>query len=95
MCEHLPVILAPLFNVDDENLLQPEGELHEIVTLERPSHGSMRELGPQLAYVEPVLRVVYNVLHETMSVCQICQIAGTTVKASACRLTSPSGNMTL
>ena len=29
--EHLPVILTAFFDVDDEELLQPEGDLHEVV----------------------------------------------------------------
>ena len=31
--QHLVMILPPLFNVDDENLLQQEGQLHQEVPL--------------------------------------------------------------
>jgi hypothetical protein len=41
--EHLPMILSALFNVDDQDLLQPKAELSQIVELEKTSHGACRE----------------------------------------------------
>jgi hypothetical protein len=34
--EHLVMIFAAFFEMDNEDLLEPKGQLHEVVPLERP-----------------------------------------------------------
>lgn len=62
MGEHLRIVLALLFNIDNENLLDPESPLHEVVLLEKTFDFPERPALPDAVHVEPELRVVYNVL---------------------------------
>lgn len=57
--EHLPVVLPALFDIDDEYLLEPEGELYEVVPFEQPVHLSVRPARPKLMEIEPVLGVIH------------------------------------
>lgn len=57
--EHLPMVLPTLFDVDDEYLLEPEGELYEVVPFEQPVHLSVRPARPELMEIEPVLGVIH------------------------------------
>lgn len=60
--EHLPVVLAPLLHVYHEDLLQPKGELQQVVALHQAAHLARREVIPDFIEVEPVRRVVVDVL---------------------------------
>ena len=52
--EHLPVVFPPLFDIDDEDLLEPEGELGVIVPFHEGGHVAGGEVGPEFFEVEPV-----------------------------------------
>lgn len=58
--EHLHVVLPPLLNVDDDNLLEPETELDQIVPLGETGHLASRPVPPQSSEVEPVVGVVHE-----------------------------------
>lgn len=60
--QHLPVILSLLLNVDDIDLLYPEGQLREEIKLHSPSNLSAGPVCPELRHVEKVRRVVPEVL---------------------------------
>jgi hypothetical protein len=60
--QHLDVVLAPLLDVDDEDLLHPEGRLEEVVELHLGRHHARRVVGEELAKVHPVVGVVEEVL---------------------------------
>ena len=51
MGEHLPMVLPSLFDIDDNNLLQPKAELNQVI----PFHGtfdfSARPACPELLVV--------------------------------------------
>lgn len=53
--EHLPVVLAALLDVDDDDLLEPEGELAEHVALHQAAELAVGPVGPQVPEVEPVV----------------------------------------
>ncbi len=55
--EHLPVVFSPLFDVDDHDLLKPEGVLDENVPFPNPSDLSIGPIGPEILEIEPVVRV--------------------------------------
>ena len=59
--EHLPVVLAALLDVDDDDLLQPEGELPQHVALHQPAQLAVGPAGPEVPEVEPVVRLVVEV----------------------------------
>lgn len=44
--KHLPVVFATLFDVDDDDLLKPEGELDEVVAFKKWSEEVDGEVGP-------------------------------------------------
>jgi hypothetical protein len=50
--EHLPMILSPLFDIDHEYLLQPEGVLNQNVPFAHPGNFSIRPIGPEILKVE-------------------------------------------
>ena len=52
--KHLPVVLASLFNVDDQNLLEPEAELNEVIELVKCGDTEYREISPEICEIEPV-----------------------------------------
>lgn len=60
--EHLVVVLPPLLNVDDENLLKPKGQLEETVELEIARNITSRPVCPDLAEIKPVFRMIPNML---------------------------------
>lgn len=60
--EHLPVVLAPLLHMDDQELLHPKGPLREHVALDEALQLPVRVVGPQLVEAEEVLRGAINVL---------------------------------
>lgn len=62
MSKHLPMVLSPLFNVNDDDLLYPECKLYEVVPFEQAAHLPVRPVGPKLAQVKPVFRVVHDIL---------------------------------
>ena len=62
MSEHLPMVFPPLLDVDDQDLLEPEGELDQIVPLHRPFQFSVWPIGPLLGHVEPMVMGVHNIL---------------------------------
>lgn len=55
MGEHLPMVFPGLFDVHDDDLLHPEGELHEVIPFKEASHCSQGKFAPQLGKVEPVI----------------------------------------
>lgn len=54
MSQHLIVILSPLLDVNDENLLHPERQLHKQIPLQNTRHAAVRPLRPDSLEVEPV-----------------------------------------
>jgi hypothetical protein len=54
VCEHQPMILAALFDVDDKELLQPEGDLYEVVPFDESSDVASWKVGPHFAQIGPV-----------------------------------------
>ena len=60
--EHLPVVLAALLNVDDENLLQPKGQLGKHIPLHNTAELSVRPAGPQVLEIKEVGGFRVNVL---------------------------------
>lgn len=60
--EHLCVIFPSLLDVNDEDLLNPEGQLCKIVELEKSGHLSRRPGRPDLGIVEPIDGVIPEVL---------------------------------
>jgi hypothetical protein len=61
--EHLGVVLALLFDVDDKNLLNIERPLKQIVALEDAFDFPKRPAIPNAVQIEPELRVVHDVLY--------------------------------
>lgn len=55
--QHLVVILSPLLDVNDENLLHPKRQLREKIPLQTTRHATMRPLRPDRLEVEPVGRL--------------------------------------
>ncbi len=53
--EHLPVVLAPLLHMDDQELLHPKGPLREHVALDEALQLPVGVVGPQLVEAEEVL----------------------------------------
>lgn len=60
---HLHMILPALLDVDDQDLLQPEGPLAQHVRLRKPVKFSGGPVGPQLLHVEVVGRGRVQVLY--------------------------------
>jgi hypothetical protein len=60
--EHLVMVLAAFFEVNSEDLLEPEGQLHEMIPFEMSRHLSCRPRPPNSLVVEPVGRVDPEVL---------------------------------
>ena len=54
MGEHLPVVLSALFNVDNQNLLQPKGQLGKHVSLHESGKLTVGPVRPELSEVEKV-----------------------------------------
>lgn len=62
MGQHLVVVLSPFLDVDHQNLLHPERQLHEQIPLQSTRHTPRRPLLPDRAEVEPVVRVLPDIL---------------------------------
>ena len=60
--EHLAKVFSPLFHVDGEELLQPEGELDQIVPFELSGNFARRPRRPKFFKIKPVGRVDEDVL---------------------------------
>lgn len=54
MSQHLIVILSLLLDVNDEDLLHPERQLHKQIPLQNTRHAAVRPLCPDSLEVEPV-----------------------------------------
>ena len=54
VCEHLSVIIAALFDVDDKKLLQPESDLYKVVPFDKCSDVASWKVGPHFVQIEPV-----------------------------------------
>lgn len=67
--KHLPVVLAAFFDVDNNDLLQPESPLSEHVELDKPTNLTVGPVRPQLGEVQPVRRVAVDVLYLGVSIC--------------------------
>lgn len=61
--EHLPMILAALFNVNDNHLLEPESPLAQEVGLHDSIELAVGPVGPQILHVHVVRRSAVNVLY--------------------------------
>lgn len=62
MGEHLVVILPPLLDVDNNNLLDPECQLHKVIPLESSRHLARRPMGPQIPIVKPICGRAHDIL---------------------------------
>jgi len=58
------VILPSLLHVDDKDLLQPKGPLSQHVALNQAGQFPLGPVSPELVEVEPVFRVVVDILQE-------------------------------
>lgn len=65
--EHLPVVLAALLDVHDEELLKPEGGLDEVVPFHEGRDGAGGVIGPHFFEIEPVGGVGVDVLDSIIS----------------------------
>ncbi len=66
--EHLCMVFPALLDVDDEYLLDPEGQLYKVVPFKRSGHLSRRPGGPDFGIVKPVNGVIPEVLWFSASV---------------------------
>jgi hypothetical protein len=62
VCEHLPMVLSSLLDVDNEYLLQPESVLDQYVPFPYPRNLSVGPIRPEILEIEQVVRVDQNVL---------------------------------
>ena len=60
--EHLPMVFATLLNVDDQDLLHPESQLGQNVSLHQATHLPVRPVGPELLQVQEVRGLAVDVL---------------------------------
>jgi hypothetical protein len=67
MGKHLPVVFSALFDVDDEELVHPKGELDNVVPLDARLKSGVRESRPELFEIEPVVGSIENVLQSVVS----------------------------
>lgn len=65
--EHLQVVFALLFDVDDEDLLEVESPLDEVVELEQAIDFPVGPALPDAVDIEPEVRVVGDVLRLSAS----------------------------
>lgn len=66
--KHLVMIFASFLHVDDEDLLDQKGQLHEKIPLHQARQGASRPFRPNSGKVEPIVRIAPNVLRN-----HICQ----------------------
>ncbi len=64
MGQHLMIVLAPLLDVDGEDLLQPKGELNKVISFQEAVHLPIGPCGPHLAKVHPIVRLGEDVLSD-------------------------------
>jgi len=62
MREHLPMVFSPLLDVNDYDLLDPEGELDEVVEFHGSINLSTGPSCPQPPQAHPMLVIVHNIL---------------------------------
>jgi hypothetical protein len=62
VCEHLPMVLSPLLDIDHEYLLQPERVLDQNVPFAYSRDLSIGPIGPEILEIVHVVRVDQNVL---------------------------------
>lgn len=62
VAQHLPMVLAALLDVDDEDLLKPKAQLREDVELVQAAKLTIRPEGPEILEVEPRRRGIVEVL---------------------------------
>jgi len=65
--EHLPMVLSTLFNVDNQNLLEPETKLSQIVQLKEAGHGARGERRPHGAEIVEVGGLVDEILSQGLA----------------------------
>ena len=61
--EHLPKVFSSCFQVNGEELLQPKGELDQVVPFELSRYFAGWPGGPKFFEVEPVRRIHEDVLN--------------------------------
>ena len=59
VCEHLCVVSTSLLNMDYDDLLEPEGELDEVVPFQGAVDFAVWPVAPHGAEGEPIVRVVH------------------------------------
>lgn len=69
--EHLPVVFTAVLDVDDQYLLQPKRQLHQVVTFEESGDAVPWELGPKLLQIQPIIRFIHEIL-KRRSVAFLC-----------------------
>lgn len=62
VAEHLPVVFAAFFNIDDNDLLKPESPLSKDIALHKAIHLAVGPVGPELAHAQIVVGVIVDVL---------------------------------
>lgn len=62
VCKHLPMIFPPFLNVHHDDLLHPESKLYEVIPLEESTHFPVGPVGPELAQIKPMIRMVHDIL---------------------------------
>ena len=60
--QHLPMVLAAFLNVDNKDLLQPEGPLRQEIAFAQALQLADRPVGPEFLKVKVVVRVRIQVL---------------------------------
>lgn len=70
--EHLPMVLTTLFNMDNNELLQPECPLDQQVALHETTELAVGPAGPELRHIQPVRRIVVDVLFSMSAVRSRC-----------------------
>ena len=62
MRDHLPMVFPSFLDVDHDNLLHPKSKLYEVIPFEQAAHFPVRPIGPELAQIKPVVRIVHDIL---------------------------------
>lgn len=70
--KHLSEVLPPLFQVDGQQLLQPEGKLDQVIPLQWSCNLPRRPFGPELPEVKPVAGRHEDMLRVTSQSPLIC-----------------------
>lgn len=64
VAKHLPVILATLLDVEDDNLLQPKSPLRQNISLHQSVHFSVWPVGPHFTQIEVIRRLAVDILYK-------------------------------